>query len=139
MHAVVLLDDYIDVHKLSDQWRSITGDSYIVDVRKLRGNSQQEMGEAFCEVFKYALKFSDLSLADNLHAYDRLKGKRLQGSFGSLWGVKVPETLTDDLHHGLPYLEMFYRYSSTLGGYDLSAIREGVIDPGPMVGPPVPE
>jgi hypothetical protein len=139
IHAVVLLNDYIDVEKLSQEWKAITGDSFIVDIRKIKGNSQDEMAEAFVEVFKYALKFSDLALADNLHAYETLKGKRLQGSFGSFWGVKVPETLTDDLHYGLPFLELFYRYSTALASYDLTAIREGVVDHGPMVGPPRPE
>ena len=52
--------------------------------------------DGFLETFKYALKFSDLELSDNLHAYKTLKGKRLINSFGALRGVEVPEELTDD-------------------------------------------
>ena len=40
-----------------------------------------------------------------------LKGKRLTGSFGSMYGVKIPEKFTDDMPlEELPYLEMFYRF-----------------------------
>ena len=41
------------------------------------------------EVFKYAVKFSDLSLDDNWHAAQLLKGKRLLNSFGLFRGVEV--------------------------------------------------
>ena len=40
-----------------------------------------------------------------------LKGKRLTGAFGSMYGVKIPEKFTDDMPlEELPYLEMFYRF-----------------------------
>ena len=41
-----------------------------------------------------------------------LKGKRLSGAFGSLYGVKIPENLADDMpdEKDLPYLEMLYRF-----------------------------
>ena len=61
--------------------------------------------------FKYALKFSDLELSDNLHAYKTQKGKRTINSFGALRGVEVPEELTDDdLDDDLPYMLMLYTY-----------------------------
>jgi len=119
LHALVLLTDYIDIEKLSAEWHKITGDSYIVDIRKLKGDSDSEMAEAFSEVFKYALKFSDLPLDKNLDAFRALRGKRLQGSFGSFRGVTVPETMTDELFEGLPYLELFYTFKARLGSYDL--------------------
>ncbi|NKN80508.1 hypothetical protein HF633_12100, partial [Weissella cibaria] len=112
---------YIDREQLSAEWESITGDSKIVDVRRLKPKNG-EMAEAFCEVFKYALKFSELSLADNVEAFDVFHGKRLQGSFGCLWGVKVPEKMTDDLLPDLPYLELFYRYDRHKG-YDLANVE----------------
>lgn len=103
--------------KLAQEWLSITGDSYIVDFRSIEGDPI----EGFIEVFKYALKFSDLTPADNYHAYRTLKGKRLQGSFGLFWGVKVPEKMTDDLFEELPYIELFYRY--TKAGYSLEKTK----------------
>ena len=41
-----------------------------------------------------------------------LKGKRLTGSFGSMHGVKIPDTAKpDDMpKEELPYLEMLYRF-----------------------------
>ena len=39
-----------------------------------------------------------------------LKGKRLTGSFGSMYGVKIPEKLDDMPLDELPYMEMFYRF-----------------------------
>ncbi|TOH63980.1 hypothetical protein CGI76_24565, partial [Vibrio parahaemolyticus] len=78
--------------------------------------------EGFIEVFKYALKFSDLSPSNNYHAYKLLKGKRLQGSFGLFWGVKVPESMEDDLFDELPYLELFYRYTNA--GFSLQETKK---------------
>lgn len=115
LHAIVSLTDFIDVTTLSDEWFSITGDSYIVDIRSIKGDP----AEGFLEVFKYALKFSELSLEHNLEAFKILSGKRLQGSYGNFHGVKVPEKMTDELLDELPYLEMYYKYSREKRSYDL--------------------
>jgi len=125
IHIVVLLTDYIDREKFSQEWEKITDDSKIVDIRKLKASEDGSMIDAFCEVFKYTLKFSELSLDDNFVAYETLKGSRLQGSFGSFWGVKVPEGAEDDLTglDGLPYLEMFYQYMNKKG-YDLKTVNK---------------
>ena len=57
------------------------------------------------------LKFGDLSVEKTWEAFKVLKGKRLTGSFGLLWGVKIPDTMTDDMPEGdLPYLEMLYKF-----------------------------
>lgn len=98
---------------LSKEWKKITGDSFIVDARPI----SQDKASGLVEVFKYALKFSDLKPEENITAYSYLKGKRLTGSFGNLWGVKVPEKMTDDLLQDLPYVELFYKYSKA--GYSL--------------------
>lgn len=124
LHAVVILDDWISQSQLSDEWLKITGDSHVVDVRRIK----KDPAEGFLEVFKYALKFSELDLADNLHAFETLRGKRLQGSFGAFHGVKVPESMTDDLIDDLPYLEMFYQYSKSKGTYDLTDCKS--VSPG---------
>lgn len=133
LHAIVLLDDWLDQGKLSAEWQAITGDSYIVDIRRIgkglhdmldtTGNIVPDVVDAFTEVSKYALKFSDLSFSDNLHAFETLRGKRLQGAFGAFWGVKVPETLLDDLLASEPYLELVYRFNGK--AYDLTAATEG--------------
>lgn len=122
IHMIALLDDYIDQGKLSREWEAITKDSKIVDIRKITSKSGQtlDISDALLEVFKYALKFSDLDLELTWEAYRTLKGKRLLGAFGNLWGSTLePETLLDDLLDDLPYLEMFYTYSKHLGSYEL--------------------
>ena len=115
LHAIVSLTDYVQVTKLSEEWFDITGDSFVVDIRKIKGNP----AEGFLEVFKYALKFSELTLEKNLEAYLTLTGKRMQGGYGVFHGVKVPDVMTDNLIDELPYLEMYYQYSGDIGAYDV--------------------
>lgn len=122
LHAIVNLTDFISVTTLSDEWFAITGDSYIVDIRKIKGDP----AEGFLEVFKYALKFSELTLENNLEAFLTLSGKRMQGSYGIFHGVKVPETMTDELIDDLPYLEMFYKYSREKRAYNLENCVEKI-------------
>ena len=98
--------------KLSKEWKFITGDSYIVDVRPLH-----DPVEGFLEVCKYALKFSDLSLSDNYHAFEVMAGMRLIDAHGILRGVVIPDSLLDDILDNEPFLELFYRYMK--GSYKL--------------------
>tara|TARA_B100000446_G_C10534094_1_gene334748 strand:- start:961 stop:2067 length:1107 start_codon:yes stop_codon:yes gene_type:complete len=122
IHMIALLDDYIDQGKLSKEWETITKDSKIVDIRKITSKSGDnlDISDALIEVFKYALKFSDLDLEHTWEAYRTLKGKRLLGSFGTLYGtISEPENLLDDLLDDLPYIEMFYTYSRFSSGYEL--------------------
>ena len=129
IHMVALLDNYIDVHKLSSEWEEITGDSYIVDVRKLKkkdhSTENTAIADAMLEVFKYAVKFADLSLERQFEAYETLKSLRLIGSFGLLHGVQLPDTLLDDLteFENLPFLEMYYRFNGRKGAYDCTKVK----------------
>jgi len=128
VHMVILCDENDPIlfnqakakqSELSKEWLAVTGDSFIVDVRPIEGDP----AEGFIEVFKYALKFSDLSPQENLAAYLTLKSRRLTGSFGLFWGVDVPDTMTDSLLDELPFIELFYQYTSA--GYSLTGSREG--------------
>ena len=123
IHAIVLLDKYIDAQALTSEWKKITGDSCNTDIRKISSSDDGSMIEGLLEVFKYALKFSDLSLEDNLTAYQTLKGKRLQSAFGCLWGVKVPENILEDEIEDLPYIELIYHYLDQ-GGYSLQELTK---------------
>ena len=94
LHLIALCND-IPAHKpLVDEWRAITGDSFVVDIRPFQDISNPE--SAFMEVFKYTLKFSTMPLDVNYQASKALAGRRLLISFGDFWGVKVPEQLTDE-------------------------------------------
>lgn len=94
---------------LSAAWHNITGDSFMVDVREI---DNADPASGFVEVFKYAVKFSDQSHADTLHAFLTLKGKRLIASSGAFRGVPEPVDLLDDSEalEGLPFVTLFYRY-----------------------------
>jgi hypothetical protein len=95
----------------------VTGDSFIVDVRAIYGSTPVQ---GFIEVFKYALKFSDLTPEQNLYAYSFLRGKRLQGSIGLFRGVEIPESLDEDPLNGLPFMELIYKYYNS--SFSLSKI-----------------
>jgi len=127
IHALVLLDDYIDQKALSAEWEAITGDSFIVDIRKIKPKETNagglDIASALLEVCKYALKFHDMTLPDTWHAYQTLRARRLVDSFGILRGVEIPDNLLDDPLEGLPFLERHYRYQASKRTYDLVEIR----------------
>ena len=114
LHMIALAEHQPQKDWLSDTWRNITGDSFIVDVRPI--NEDDHIG-GFMEVFKYAVKFSDQPPADTVHAWQTLGGKRLLGSSGCFRGVSVPDELLDDPEgfSDLPYVTLFYRYLTFLG------------------------
>ena len=134
-HMVWLCHEAPDAAKLSQEWLQLTGDSFIVDVRPFH---QDDMASGFAEVFKYALKFSDLPLEDNWHAFQTLSGKRLVDSFGCLRGVQVSEDFTDEpISEDLPYIEMIYCFMNGVkGAYSLTKFFL-VDDPCPGAPPPV--
>lgn len=105
-HMIVLAASAPSQSAISAEWHRITGDSMIVDCRPITGDPS----EGFMEVFKYAIKFAGLSLEDNWHAAQVLKGKRLLNSFGLFRGVEVPESLLDEPLDSLPYWDRFYRF-----------------------------
>jgi len=121
-HFVVLTEanNPINQTNLSDEWYQQTGDSFIVDIRPIKHDSEAQKIKAFCEVFKYALKFSDQPVEDTWHCFSTLNKRRFVGSCGLLYGVKEPLTLADNLLDELPYLDYFYSYSRR-GGYSLSS------------------
>jgi hypothetical protein len=138
LHMIALAESIPDQQQLASEWHNITGDSFIVDVRPI---SQDDPASGFVEVFKYAVKFSDQTPADTVHAWVTLAGKRLLGSSGCFRGVEVPEGLLDDSEgfEGLPYIQLFYCYMPA--GYSLAKRSEGVEAPTKrpqLVGPPKP-
>lgn len=121
LHMIALAESMPDQEELSREWHSITGDSFVVDVRPI---DPLEPVTGFVEVFKYAVKFSDQPEADTLHAYLTLKGKRLLASSGCFRGVPEPEGLLDDTAalEGLPYVTLFYRFLR--GAYSLDSVPQ---------------
>ncbi len=122
-HIMVLHTSTFDYKALQAEWKDITGDSHVLNVSPAR--NPDNPAKDFAEVFKYALKFSDLTPEQNIYAWGFLKGKRLLFSGGDFRGVKIPEKLTDDPLENLPFIELFYQY--TPHGYSLkqTAMHDG--------------
>lgn len=124
VHCVWLCHEDPDQSQLANEWQAVTGDSFIVDVRPF--DNQGDVVGGFLEVFKYAVKFSDLPLADNWDGFDLLSGKRLVSSFGLFRGVVIPESMVDEPLDGLPYVELFFRYIKG-AGYSLHSVTETAV------------
>jgi hypothetical protein len=116
-HIMVLHTDNFDYKALQAEWKDITGDSHVLNVAAAQHPDQPELD--FLEVFKYAVKFSDLTPADNLKAFLILRRRRLLFSGGAFRGVEVPEALEDEPLDNLPYIELMYRFA--FGAYSLTS------------------
>lgn len=99
--------------QLAADWLAVTSDSFIVHTRPIEGTEGERIS-ALCESLKYALKFSTLTLDDNLDAYFALKGKRLLASSGVFYGIPDDEKLDDDALDE-PYIELLFRYAGRRG------------------------
>lgn len=130
VHAVWLCKEAPDAVQLSKEWKKITGDSFIVDVTPF--HNQDDVITGFLEVFKYAVKFSDMPLEDNWHGYEKLSGKRLIASFGLFRGVEVPDELTDEPLDDLPYVEMLFKF---VYGAGYSYVHKATPEPDKLVRP----
>jgi hypothetical protein len=128
-HLMVLHSDRFEYSALQAEWLKITGDSHVVNVSAAQ--HPDDPAQDFLEVFKYALKFSDLSPEQNLEAYGVLRGKHLLFSAGLFRGVEVPEDLTDAPLDELPYIELLYKFLPGVG-YSLAETRDSEdLKPGP--------
>lgn len=121
IHLLVLAVEPPSQRDLRTEWEQITGDSFMCDVRPI----EDPVG-GFCEVFKYAVKFSDLAPDLNWEAFRLLAGRRLLSSFGCFRGVEIPDDLADDLSDldYLPYVEILYRYSFRARAYTVERLSE---------------
>lgn len=119
LHMVAMAETAPGQERLSREWHAITGDSFVVDVRPI---DEADPASGFLEVFKYALKFSDMEVADTWEAFRVLKGRRLVGSSGLFRGIEIPENLLDEpMLDELPYIDLFYSYTGS--GYSLKSRR----------------
>ena len=119
-HIMLLHDESIDYKALQAEWFKITGDSHVLNVSAAK--HPHDPAQDLLEVFKYALKFSDLTPTQNMEAYQVMRSKRLLFSAGLFWGVDVPEEMTDVELDDLPYIELFYEYIAR-SGYNLVKLR----------------
>ena len=103
---------------LVSDWQELTGDSKIVDVRLIY--DEEDKMSALVETFKYALKMSEMDVSVQVACYSVLRTRRMIGSMGALFGVKLPVNLNDDLLPGEEkYIDLIYQYSGVNFGYQL--------------------
>jgi hypothetical protein len=78
---------------LSDAWKSITGDSYIVDIKRV-----YDVSAGILEVIKYPYKPADLKKLSRLEIEQifKYRGDRLGITFGELHGIKIDDDLADN-------------------------------------------
>lgn len=124
LHMIALAEREFSQAELAREWKDITGDSWVVDVHEIYGDEV----EAFCEVFKYAVKASDMEVSDTWEAFQTLRRKRLIASSGCFRGVDVPEELTDEPLEGLPFVELLFRHIR--GAY--RPVRRPYVPPVPL-------
>lgn len=113
--------------ELKAEWEELTNDSHQCDIKPVRMDSKENFYKSACEVFKYALKFNDLSLDDQIHAGQVLHRKMLVAPFDKFRGVQVPGDIEDTIEDELklqPYIEMLYRYQNSYKLVKLEKIED---------------
>ena len=111
IHIFALLNEWIDQEELSETWHDITLDSYIVDIRRVKKPKNTAIAKLLLRFVNMLLSLVICHLRIRGKLIFFLKGNRLTGCFGSMYGVKLPEKLTDDLPlDDLPYMELLYRF-----------------------------
>jgi hypothetical protein len=107
-----------EISQLRADWQDVTGDSMITHAEPLDMTNPHK---SVCELVKYSLKFSDLDVADTVHAYRVLRARKLFESSGALRGVELPpddELLDDALtgqYHDFLYLWHGQAYTLVAG------------------------
>jgi hypothetical protein len=89
LHLVVLRGKFWNQSDISDAWRDVTGDSFIVDIREIK-----DARNGVKEVCKYVVKSNDLmKMPDDkfLEVVKMKKGTRMFISGGCFYNVKLDE------------------------------------------------
>ena len=118
---------------LVDAWREITGDSYVVDIRAVRADSEGDMGGAIREVVKYCTKLTEADsaegedgLSDVLELHRAIRGRRLLVTTGVFRGLKEPESAEELLEDpesrpcafcGTPWVTVTAAWDEVMGRY----------------------
>jgi len=93
-------------------WKKYTdNESYVHSINKIDISNEDSLIKNLLEIFKYSLKFQDLKNEDLLEVYEKTYKKRLLGSFGSLYGIKIHVDLNDSEVLGDKFLQIIYAYN----------------------------
>lgn len=84
---------------ISEAWREITGESFVVDIRAARAEEDRSMAGAVREVVKYCTKLTEVSSkqredgrSDVLELHRAIRGRRLLTTTGVFRGLVEPVT-----------------------------------------------
>lgn len=102
--------------KLKREWEEITGDSFQIKVEFPKNDKNEK--KAFFEVFKYSLKFSELSFKNQIEVYKTLSGRRMMASNGLFYGVKIEDD-EKDCEIEREFYDLMYKYDRKTGRYYL--------------------
>lgn len=85
-HIHILIDSkYIKQQTLSDEWLSVTGDSFIVDIRAVK--DKKKAIEYASRYVARPMSLRGLSDTEMLELFDSFHNRRLCGAFGSARGI----------------------------------------------------
>lgn len=102
---------------IMQDWAKYTdNNSYVHSINELDMSTDETLIKNLLEVFKYSLKFQDLSPDDLIEVYKSTYRKRLLGGFGSLYGLKIDVQFQDEAIDE-EYLEIIYRYNYNCRNY----------------------
>lgn len=106
-------------HKgIFEDWAKYTDNkSFMHSINEIDISNEDVLIKNLLEIFKYSLKFQDLKNEDLLEVYEKTHNKRLLGSFGSLYGIKMKVNLNQDDVLDKKFLEIVYRYNFETGEY----------------------
>lgn len=109
-----------------ETWQQLTG-SINVSISPVNVSDQQALFENLHEIFKYSLKFQDLSPDDMLTAYRSLFGRRLLGTMGTLRGLKTDVELNGDGVENQLFIETMVTCHGTKIKYSIDYHRRGKV------------
>ena len=87
IHMFALVDQWIDQQKFSEYWHSITGDSMVLDVRRVKKKKDTAIAKRLPKSVSTLLSSVICPLKKTWEAFKVLKGKRLTRFFWPVMGV----------------------------------------------------
>jgi hypothetical protein len=102
LHSCILIKDFVPQKDLSANWQQITGDSKIVDIRRV-----SDIAAGLVETIKYPFKPTDLRKLgrEQIQEMLEMKGERLGVSFGVLFGLEPEADIEEQMNAGDEYAE----------------------------------
>lgn len=109
-----------------ETWEELTG-SINVSISPVNVSDQEALFENLHEIFKYSLKFQDLSPDDMLTAYRCLYKRRLLGTMGTLRGLKTDVELNGDGVENQLFIETMVTCHGSRIKYSIEYHRRGKV------------